>query len=121
MRALPGAMALLGLVAGCVRTQLHAEAPAVLAGDSASLAVLQSTLDRALGMTVTLAADALTRDSTLVIEPAALRSGGQRLDGRETRAPETFQLVRSGASCVLVRASTGVRLSLPGARCRALR
>lgn len=69
--------------------------------------------------TVTIAADALTTDSDLIIERAPARdASGRRLQGRELSQPEHFQLRSTGNRCVLVRASTKAEYELPNARCR---
>nr|WP_298718551.1 hypothetical protein [uncultured Steroidobacter sp.] len=69
--------------------------------------------------TVTLAADALTTDSELVIERAPARDAqGRRLQGRELSQPEHFQLIQANNRCVLVQVRTNARYELPGARCR---
>ncbi len=109
-------------LAGCVQTIVHAEQPALLkAGDTSSHAVLQSSLQRALGRPVTLAEDALVAEPLLVIEPQAARIDGQRIDGREMVVrSERFTLWRVDDRCVLRRESTGERIALPGADCRAL-
>ncbi|WP_116813227.1 hypothetical protein [Steroidobacter cummioxidans] len=69
--------------------------------------------------TVTLAADALTTDSELVIERAPARDAeGRRLQGRELTPPEHFQLIRAKNRCVLVHVRTNARYELPNAKCR---
>jgi hypothetical protein len=69
--------------------------------------------------TVTLAADALTTDSELVIERTPARdAGGRRLQGREVSQPEHFQLVTAGTRCLLVHTRTQTEYELPNARCR---
>lgn len=109
-------------LAGCVQTIVHAEQPALLkAGDATSHAVLQSSLQRALGRPVALAEDALVHEAVLVIEPVPARVDGQRIDGREMAArSERFTLWRVEDRCILQRESTGERIALPGADCRAL-
>jgi hypothetical protein len=68
---------------------------------------------------VTLAADALTTDSELIIERAPARDPeGRRLQGRELSQPEHFQLIRARNRCVLVHVRTGTQYELPGAKCR---
>jgi len=62
---------------------------------------------------VTLADDALTRDSLLIIERA-------RLDGREMGKPEHFRLVKSGEHCTLVHERTGARTTLASTTCQPL-
>lgn len=69
--------------------------------------------------TVTIAADALTRDSLLVIERTPARdAGGRRLQGRELTQPEQFQLLRSKSKCVLLHVRTDVRYELTGNVCK---
>lgn len=69
--------------------------------------------------TVTIAADALTRDSLLVIERTpAHDAGGRRLQGRELAKPEQFQLLRSQNKCLLLHVRTGVRYDLTGNVCK---
>ena len=68
--------------------------------------------------TVTIAADALTNDSQLIIERAPVRdAGGRRLQGRELSQPEHFQLVSAGGRCVLVHARTNAEYELSTAKC----
>lgn len=69
--------------------------------------------------TVTLAADALTSESELIIERAPARdSGGRRLQGRELSGPEHFQLITAGNRCVLVHTRTRAEYKLSTAKCR---
>lgn len=69
--------------------------------------------------TVTIAADALTTDSELVIERATARdAGGRRVQGRELSQPEHFQLISTGSRCVLVHTRTKAEYPLPNAKCR---
>lgn len=69
--------------------------------------------------TVTIAADALTRDNLLVIERTPARdAGGRRLQGRELGKPEQFQLLRSKNKCVLLHVQTGARYELTGNVCK---
>jgi hypothetical protein len=69
---------------------------------------------------VTLADDALTHDSALVIEPTPARdAAGQRLSGRDLGRPEQFQLITSNGRCVLVHARSGQRHALEHTRCKA--
>jgi hypothetical protein len=70
------------------------------------------------GAPLTLADDALTSDSTLVIEPVRPRdAGGVPLNGRERGRPEHFRLVKNGSRCVLVHEGTGRRFTLAAATC----
>jgi hypothetical protein len=70
------------------------------------------------GATVTLADDALTGDSTLIIQRASRRDAqGLPLNGRETGRPERFQLVKNGPRCVLLQERTGRRFELAATTC----
>lgn len=89
-----------------VTTEAHAELVKVV---SAALSV----------PTVTIAADALTTDSELIIERATARdAGGRRLQGRELSQPEHFQLTSARGRCVLVHMRTKAEYELSTARCR---
>jgi hypothetical protein len=59
---------------------------------------------------VTIAGDAFTESSLLIIEPAHLM-------GRDLRKPEHFQLVLNGLRCVLVHQETGARFELAHTSC----
>jgi hypothetical protein len=87
--------------------------------DAASRAELRDAVARALQRSdVTLADDALTRTSTLIIERTPARDAtGQRLTGRDYDEPEQFQLVLNGKRCTLVRQATGQRYELRSTRC----
>ncbi|HEY4368285.1 MAG TPA: hypothetical protein VGN07_13710 [Steroidobacteraceae bacterium] len=94
-------------------SQTQPDAPAVIVNPSAqSHAELQAAVTRALGIAdVAIADDALTNDSTLIIERS-------RLDGRELGKPESFQLVMSGEQCILVHTRTMTRQVLIQTRCK---
>jgi hypothetical protein len=67
---------------------------------------------------VRLADDALTAESTLVIERASHRDArGLPIQGRELGLPERFHLVKSGGACVLVHERTGRRFPLERTEC----
>jgi hypothetical protein len=69
--------------------------------------------------TLTIAADALTTDSELIIERAPARdAGGRRLQGRELSQPEHFQLITTGGRCVLLHVRTKAEYELSSAKCR---
>jgi hypothetical protein len=118
-------VSILGTVAGVLAlASCHArapqDAPAVIASPSPeSRAELRRVVSEALGgAPVTLADDALVRETTLVVERARARDAeGRPLDGREKRRPEHFRLVKSGDSCVLVHEQTGRRFPLSGVTC----
>ncbi len=84
---------------------------------SESRAELLRAVHRALGgAPLTIADDALTRDSELIIEPARARDAdGARLNGRERGRPEHFRLVKNDTRCVLVHERTGKRFTLVSA------
>jgi hypothetical protein len=121
------AMALCG-VSACATTSAANDEPAVIArSDTQSAAELQSAVSKALNRTsVTLAGDALTRDSVLSIEPLRLREsrgnlGQGRAQGREARMPEQFRLVKNGQRCILIHERSGQRMELPNTQCAARR
>lgn len=111
------------LVIGC-RTWRPAprELPAVIvAPTDASRAALADAVTAALhGAQVTLADDALTRSSTLVVERAPLRdAAGLPVDGRARGTPERFRLVKRGGACVLLHERTGRAAELASTTCLA--
>ena len=108
------------LVVACATPPAEAGQAALIVQPTAqSRAALHSAVVKALHRDrVTLADDALTADSVLLIEPVRLRdAAGLPLQGRETRTPERFRLVKSGRSCVLVHERTHARLELPDTQC----
>jgi hypothetical protein len=109
--------------AACATASGRGEVPAVLTTPTAeSRAELARVLGAALhGAPITIAEDALTRDSTLILERARPRTADRvPLDGRERGRPEHFRLVKAGARCVLVHARTGKRWTLKAASCAPL-
>ena len=89
---------------------------------AASREDLELAVSRALGgMPVRLAADALTRDSLLIVGRAQARDArGLPLNGRELGRPQHFRLLRHGAQCVLLHLETGKSRVLAHTTCRAL-
>lgn len=106
---------LLLLPCACTRVALHPESPATIQSHTAeSRADLAGALRLALGrLPEPLAADALTRDSVLIIER-------KRLNDRELGRPERFQLLTTEGRCVLRHERSGRRYTLVHTRCRAL-
>jgi hypothetical protein len=107
-------------LAACATISGRRDLPAVLTNPTAQTrAALARAVSGALhGAPVTLADDALTRDSTLIIERTKRRTpDGVPLSGRETGRPEHFRLVKNGSRCVLVHERTGKRATLPAATC----
>jgi hypothetical protein len=101
-------------------TLAAAERPAVIARpDDRSRAELQRVISGAFnGRPVTLADDALTRDSVLIVErPEPRDAQGRRFGGRVLEAPERFHLLLRGSSCELVRESDGGRWPLTDTVC----
>jgi hypothetical protein len=107
-------------LSACAATA-HPDAPAVLSDPGpATHAELVRIVSGALNVpTVTLADDALTRESLLVIERRPARDAtGQRLSGRDLDAPEQFRLVLDDhGRCTLVHLGTERRYDLT-AHCR---
>ena len=64
------------------------------------------------GAPVTLADDALTQDSLLIIE--------RPLSGRDFGRPENFRLLKAGKQCTLVHERTGRRKTLASTTCQPL-
>lgn len=96
------------------------DSPALLTNaDAQTHAELIRTISSALNVkTVTIAQDALTRASLLLIERTPARDAtGQRLTGRDFDKPEKFQLLRAGDRCVLLHVRTGKRYELAHASC----
>ncbi len=122
MRGVHGALAI-GLSAGllaCRTVPPRPDVPAVIVEPTArSRAALVGAVSAALGgVPVTLAEDALTQESTLLVERARLRDPtGLPANGRQLGGPERFQLVKSGAECVLVHERTGGRFALAATAC----
>ena len=89
--------------------------------DGASRAALHRAVTAALnGADVTLADDALTRSSQLIIEPAVHRDAqNTRIMGREVREPVHFVLLKHGGECVLQAQATRQRWVLAATRCAA--
>lgn len=84
-------------------------------------ALAQAVRDALEGVPAMLADDALTRESTLIVERAAHRDPeGRRAQGRELGRPERFTLFKTGADCVLVHERTGRRLPLVATECAAV-
>ncbi|PYQ02679.1 MAG: hypothetical protein DMF82_15455 [Acidobacteria bacterium] len=122
LSALVLTLALAGIlsVVACAPVSAQRDVPAVVTSPTPeSRAELARLVGRALsGAKVTIADDALTRDSELIIERGWARTAkGVPLDGRETGRPEHFRLVKNGSSCVLVHERTGKRFTLLSATC----
>lgn len=107
-------------LAACATVSAQRDVPAVITSPSpASRAELVRVVTRALnGAPPTIADDALTRESALIIERARARGAdGAPLTGRDTGRPEHFRLVKNGSRCVLVHERSGKRFTLASATC----
>jgi hypothetical protein len=106
------------LLSACASAQAYV--PAVIDKPTKeSRAELAQAVSSALhGAPVTLADDALTRDSLLIIEKAHPRdANGVPLSGRDLDKPEHFRLVKMGKHCALVHERTGKRTTLASTTC----
>ncbi len=109
---------------GCQAPAVSAEVEAVIVDPGAkSRAELQRAVSALLGVpSVTLADDALTGSSELLIERSVVRDArGLSITGRDYDRPESFRLFKSGAACVLVHARFGKRAVLAETRCERLK
>jgi hypothetical protein len=112
-------LGVLGLAA-CQTCCALAGVPAVITNPTQeSRAELAQAVSRALnGAPVTLADDALTRESTLIVERAAARDrDGRPLTGRQMGRPERFRLMKNGSRCVLVHEGSDHRWTLASVTC----
>lgn len=113
-RVLAAATALLGLCT-CRCPPMRALEPAVLVSPSDQDRMrLSQIVGRALNRpSILLAPDALTVESTLIVEPVRPRdSSGLPLNGRELGPPEHFELAKAGSCCFLIQQRTGERWRL---------
>jgi hypothetical protein len=79
------------------------QAAVIVNPDAASRAALQEAVDAALHTDVTLADDALTETSILIIERKVPQSiEGSPAQGRNMEMPFQFRLVVNGSECILI-------------------
>jgi hypothetical protein len=115
-----GALLLSQLLCACTSTLAQPAVPAIIDQPTTeSRAELARVVSSALnGAPVTLADDALTRDSLLIIEKAHPRdANGVPLSGRDFGRPEHFRLVKIGEHCALEHERTGKRTTLASTTC----
>lgn len=108
-------------VGACVSSPSRSDEPAVITAPTpASREELARVVSSALhGAPVTLADDALTKESLLIIERTRIRDpDGVRIDGRVMEKPERFELMKSGSQCVLIHRRAGERYALAHTACR---
>ena len=94
------------------------QAAVIINADTASRAALQETVNAALLTDVTLADDALTDMSVLIIErkiPQYIE--GSPAQGRNMEMPIQFRLVTDGTNCILVDQRDASRHILADTRC----
>ena len=122
MNCRTSASALIALLLSACATSNGAEqhSAVIVTPDAAARAALQQAVAKLVGRPVTLADDALTRQSTLTIERAAAHDpSGRRIEARETSMPQSLTLVQRGSACVLIHDSTKQEVSLDGVNCKA--
>ena len=109
-------------IAACKNVAPETDQEAVIVNpDAASRAALQARLSESLHTDVTLAEDALTQTSVLIIEQKAPQSiEGSPAQGRNMQMPIQFRLVKNGAECVLVDQRDLSRSVLTDTECSAL-
>ena len=108
------------LLSTCVSGFAQPDVPAVIdkPSEESRAELVQAVRSALNGAPVTLADDALTRDSRLVIEKARPRdASGMPLGGRDREKPEIFRLVKAGERCALVHERTGHRTLLASTSC----
>jgi hypothetical protein len=108
------------ILLGACKTPQPTDRPAIIEEPTirSREAAIKAVSDALGGATVTLADDALTRSSVLIIDRTPLRDpSGLPVQGRETGMPERFFLVKNGPRCVLVHERTGKRYPLEGTSC----
>jgi hypothetical protein len=108
------------VAAACATAPPAQEVPAVITSPTPESRVeLLRVVSEALhGAPLTLADDALTRESTLIVERARARGpDGTPLQGRETGRPERFRLLQDRSRCVLVHEGSGRRFALSNLTC----
>ncbi|MBW1905745.1 MAG: hypothetical protein JRJ24_10645 [Deltaproteobacteria bacterium] len=108
-------------VGGCrtVATD-HDRAARIIHADDASRAALQHAVNDALNTNVTLADDALTESSLLIIERSPPRSmQGLPTQGRNMDIPIQFRLVINREDCILIDQRDRSRYELENTTCEA--
>ena len=107
-------------MAGCKTTRAQEDIAAVIVDQTpqSHAELLQVLTDALNGAPVTIADDALTQNSLLIIERQAPRDLENRpLTGRDLGRPKQFRLVLSSGDCVLVDQSDGQRWALRDTSC----
>lgn len=108
------------VLAACSASGVQPDVPALRTSTSAeSRAEIEQTVSTAMnGVPVTVADDALTAESTLLIERSRSRSIERPSEpGRSMERPQHFQLIVDARQCFLVHEETGLRWMLPATEC----
>ena len=108
------------LLAACSASNVQPDVPALRTSTSSeSRAEIEQTISTAMnGVPVTIADDALTEESTLLIERSRSRSIERPPEpGRSMERPQHFQLIVDARQCFLVHEETGLRWMLPATEC----
>lgn len=107
------------IFAGCKNVAPDTDQAAVIVDpDAASRAALQETVNAALHTDVTVADNALTDSSILIIERKIPQSiEGSPAQGRNMEMPIQFRLVTDGTNCILVDQRDASRHILADTRC----
>jgi hypothetical protein len=108
------------LAAACATAPPAPGVPAVITSPTPeSRAELARVVSKALhGAPITVADDALVRESTLIVERTRARGpDGTPLVGRDPGRPEHFHLVKVSARCELVHEASGRRFGLKSSTC----
>ena len=107
-------------LSACKTATTQEDVPALIAEPTPeSRAELTRVVSKALnGAPVTLADDALTQNSQLIIERNEPRdSQGRPLSGRDLGKPDHFQLVKAGPECILIHQANDKRYVLTDTTC----
>jgi hypothetical protein len=110
------------LVGGCAtHAQTDDVAAVIINASSQTHDEIRRDISMALnGAPVTIAPDALTKDSFVAIERKPVSDQqGLLVNGRDTGRPEIFDLRKKGRLCTLVQRRTEKRITLALARCTA--
>ena len=108
-------------VAGCKTVTTSGDVPAIVTNPGAdSHKALQKVVNDLLHTNVTLADDALTKNSLLIIQRNSPRKlQGQIATGRNMETPIQFQLVMNGGDCILIDQRDESRHTLENTTCAA--
>lgn len=99
---------------------LNGDRPAVIVNPTAESRdeLRRVVSDMLFGAQVTLADDALTESSVLVVERSRIRSlDSPPLSGRDVGKPERFQLLTTGTECILIHSPNLARYELEETDC----